>query len=696
LDPKNVKRNRLASATSPYLRQHAENPVDWFPWDDEALALARQLGRPILLSVGYSACHWCHVMAHESFEDPAIADLMNQWFINIKVDREERPDVDALYQNVVQLLGQGGGWPLTVFLTPDLRPFYGGTYFPPQPAHGRPSFAQLLQALHEAYEERPEEVEAQAGSFVQGLRELAQSVDEEAATIDRGASIVGQAALADAGRRLLSRFDLEWGGLGRQPKFPNTTALELLLRLARAEMRTATPLGPVSASAALRLTLEKMWRGGIYDHLRGGFARYSVDRFWRIPHFEKMLYDNALLIGLYADAAALWPELSFCREVVEQSVDSLIADMLSPRGTFYSATDADSEGEEGKYFVWRPEEVRAVLGAARAERFLAAYGFEPGGNFEGGTTVLSFARPLAALAAALGADAASVAQGLEEDRLELLARRYTRPPPLRDEKILTAWNALLISGLVRASVAATGWGDLASAAAWEALAAAAAERLLAAHLDVHGRVLRAEFEGVAHTRGYLDDVAFLARACLDLYELTLEGRWRAAATALARDALVHHARSGGDGFYLSADDGEALIERIESQHDAATPSGLGVIVEVLLRLDALDAAPAGAKAAALAVLHRFRGAVSEPLSRASLIGAAQWADPSAIHVTVRAPTPALAQPLAAQVRAVRRSLASPLTLSYEPAERVDALICRGQVCEAPLASPEAVAAALRR
>jgi len=688
-------KHRLAASSSPYLRQHAENPVEWFAWGAEALAQARLLGRPILLSVGYSACHWCHVMAHESFEDPRVAALMNTWFINIKVDREERPDVDALYQKVVQLMGQGGGWPLTVFLTPDLRPFYGGTYFPPQPAHGRPSFSQVLQALHEAYEERPEEVAAQAEGLVAGIRELAAAVDEEAAMIDRGASIVGGAALADAGRRLLSRFDPEWGGLGRQPKFPNCTALELLLRLARAEMQAASPLGPVSASAALRLTLEKMWRGGIYDHLRGGFARYSVDREWLIPHFEKMLSDNALLIGLYADAAALWPELSFCREVVEQSVDYLIADMLSPRGAFFSATDADSEGEEGTYFVWRPEELRAVLGEPRAARFGAAYGVQPGGNFKGGTTVLSFARPLEAVAAGLGEDAAGLARALEEDRRELLARRYTRTPPLRDEKILTAWNALLISGLVRASVAATGWGDEERAAALAALAVAAAERLLAAHLDLEGRVLRAEFEGVAHTRGFLEDVAFLARACLDLYELTLEARWRDAAAELAQGALTHHTRSGGDGFFTSADDGEALIERLESEHDAAIPSGLGVIVEVLLRLDAHDAAPPGARAAALAALHRFRGAVKEPFLFASLIHAAQWADRSAIHVTVRAPTPMLAQPLAAQVRASRLAMAAAVTLSYAQAASVDALICREQVCEAPLYAPAAVAAALR-
>ncbi len=685
--------NRLADSTSPYLRQHAANPVEWYPWGEEALARARAEDRPILLSVGYSACHWCHVMAHESFEDPATAALMNEWFVNIKVDREERPDIDAIYQKVVQLMGQGGGWPLTVFLAPDLRPFYGGTYFPPRATSGRPSFTQILQALSEAYRERRHEVERQAESFVEGFAELAGQVDEDAAGRGHEVSLVGREALAEAGRRILDRFDGEWGGFGRQPKFPNATALEVLLCLARGEVRGDMSLGTgVSAGEALRSTLEKMWRGGIYDHLRGGFARYSVDRVWLVPHFEKMLYDNAQLLGLYAEAAALWPALALGREVAAECVDYLVADMRGPSGTFFAATDADSEGEEGRYFVWTAAEVAEVLGEARARRFGAVFGVTAGGNFERGASILHAPRPLAEVAAELGCEAAALHAEVEAARRELLARRYTRVPPLRDEKILTSWNALAVSGLARAAAAAASWGDAARAEAWRGLASAAGERLLTAHVDGRGRVLRAEFGGVVHTRGYLDDVAFLARACLDLHELTLGPRWREAAVELARHALAHYSRSGGDGFFFTADDGEVLIERVESLHDAAMPSGVGVMVEVLLRLDADDAAPAGAKAAALATLHRFRAATAQPFAFASLLVAARHADPSAVHVTVRGPTPEAAQPLAAVVREARLRLGVGVSLGFAEATTVDAIVCREQACSAPVAE----AGALRR
>ncbi|MEZ4451086.1 MAG: thioredoxin domain-containing protein [Nannocystaceae bacterium] len=688
--------NRLADSRSPYLRQHADNPVEWYPWGEEALARARAEDRPILLSVGYSACHWCHVMAHESFEDPAIAALMNRDFINIKVDREERPDVDAIYQKVVQLMGQGGGWPLTVFLLPDLRPFYGGTYFPPAPRYGRPGFPQVLQALAEAYRERRAELVTQAERFLEGFEELGAVTDEESAKAPRDQTIAGLDALADAGRRLLARIDPEWGGLGRQPKFPNVSALELLLVMSRAEAvgRRMSQGTGITATAALRLTLDKMARGGIYDHLRGGFARYSVDREWLVPHFEKMLYDNAQLIGLYADAAVLWPDLEGCRAVVEESVDYLVADMRGDHGTFYAATDADSEGVEGKYFVWTPAELEELLGADAARTFAAAYGVSAAGNFEHGASILHLPRPLAEVAAELGVGEAALRRELEAGREALLERRYDRVPPLRDDKILTAWNGLAISGLCRAAAAAELWGSPEQRAAWEALARAAARRLLDHHVLGDSSVLRVDFHGEAHTAGYLDDVAFLARACLDLYDLSLETEWVEAAAGLARRALSHYSRSGGDGFYLGASDGEALIERVESQHDAAIPSGLGVIVEVLLRLDHLGAAPAGARAAAEASLHRHRSALGQPFAFASLIAAAMWAAPEATQVTLRGPDPASVQALALTVRRARARVPAAIGLGFEAAEAVSAIVCRAQVCAAPVADPEALARAI--
>ena len=369
--------NRLADSTSPYLRQHSDNPVDWYAWGPEAFDRAVREQKPVLLSVGYSACHWCHVMAHESFEDETTAARMNEWFINIKVDREERPDVDGIYQKVVALLGQGGGWPLTVFLTPDQRPFYGGTYFPPRPQYGRPSFGQVLEALHDAWQNRRDEIEQQAAEFLQGFSEIARVVDERASTA-RESLVLGSAEQqGEAARRLLDRIDGEWGGLGSAPKFPNVPAFELILDRARAE-RAGLVEGK-AAKEAVSLTLERMWRGGIYDHLRGGFARYSVDREWLVPHFEKMLYDNALLLGLYAQASVMWPDRSHLRRVVLETIDYLVADMRDDSGLFFSATDADSEGVEGKYFGWTPAQLVAVLGdPAMADHFAAVYGGERG------------------------------------------------------------------------------------------------------------------------------------------------------------------------------------------------------------------------------------------------------------------------------------------------------------------------------
>jgi len=681
--------NRLRETTSPYLHQHADNPVDWYPWGEEALARARAEDRPILLSVGYAACHWCHVMAHESFEDPEVAALMNERFINIKVDREERPDIDAIYQKVVQLMGQGGGWPLTVFLTPDQRPFYGGTYFPPTPNHGRPSFRQVLLALGDLWQQRRGELDEQVKNFAEGMADMTRLVDEDSRQVSVQTSLSDARTLDEVVRRLLPKVDQEWGGFGRQPKFPSPTNLKLLLQATRSPAIDVAQ----KAGAALLLTLEKMWRGGLYDHLRGGFARYSTDRVWLVPHFEKMLYDNAQLLGVYAEASRVWPDHSFLREVVRETAAYLAADMRDPCGGFYAATDADSEGVEGKFFCWTPAQLREQLEHDEAaERFAQVYGVTAAGNFEHGMSILHLPRSYAETAATLGTSEQALRDQLRPMRQRLLEHRYTRVPPLRDEKLLTSWNALAISGLVRAAEAAETWGEPDLAREWLALAETAGQYLLAEHVTVDGRVLRAAFAGQAHTRGYAEDLGALARACLDLHEATLAPRWLHAAQGLARHALMHHASPGGVGFYMTADDAEQLIERSECEHDSALPSGLGLLVEVLLRLDASDAGPPGGRATAEAVMHRYRGAVAQPFAYASLVAAARYGSPEAVHVKLLAETPDAAADLARRVRAERALLPAPLSLHWAEAEGPPtAIVCRAQACSAPLRDPAALA-----
>ena len=683
-------KNRLAGATSPYLLQHAQNPVDWYPWGPEALARAVAEDKPILLSVGYSACHWCHVMAHESFENPAIAARMNADFINIKVDREERPDIDAIYQKVVALMGEGGGWPLTVFLTPQQRPFFGGTYFPPDERYGRPGFPRLLEALSTLWQERRIEAERQADAFMEGFADLGRSLDEDLRTAASDLDLVRPEATHAGVQGLLTRFDEDWGGFGRAPKFPNVPGLELLLSVAKRERASGEPRGP--AAKALLTTLEKMWRGGIYDHLRGGFARYSTDQKWLIPHFEKMLYDNGLLLGLYAEASvALADAPAYLRRVVEETADYLRDEMRTPAGAFFSATDADSEGVEGKYFCWTPAQLGEVLGEALAQRVASAYGVTADGNFEDGLSVLHLPVPLPA---ELDAELAPA-------RAKLLAARSQRVAPQRDDKVLTAWNALVISGLCRAAMAAEVWGAAARVREWTELAEAAARALWTEHRDEGGRLLRASWQGRGHTRAYLEDVALLARALLDLHELTLDPHWHDAAAQLAGELCRHYARDGG-GVYQTADDGEALIVRSESQHDSPLPAGVAVAVEILARLElggpaGHAGAPAGAREQIEATLTRFRSAARQPFAHAGILRAATWAGAAATHVTLRAATPDAAQALATAARRQRLLGPEPIALSFvAEAERaeVDALVCRAQACSMPLTGVDALLARL--
>ena len=683
-------RNRLVTSTSPYLRQHADNPVDWFEWGSEALERARELDRPILLSVGYSACHWCHVMAHESFEDPAIAALMNERFVNIKVDREERPDIDAIYQKVVQLMGQGGGWPLTVFLTPTQQPFYGGTYFPPQPAHGRPAFRQVLEALSDLHRERPEDVTAQAGAFMEGLADMAEAIAQEVAGAD-GPDATSASGLLTGARRLLTRFDTTWGGFGEAPKFPNATALQVLWRAARLDEP-----GSGSSRDAVRITLEKMACGGIYDHLGGGFARYSVDREWLVPHFEKMLYDNAQLLPLYAEAAVIFDEPLF-RAAAEGIANHLETDMTVDAGAYAAALDADSEGEEGKFYVWTVDEIQAALGDTEATaEFCATFGVVPSGNFEHGRSILHLPRRLDEVSRERGCSEADLRERLARSAARLLAVRTQRVPPSRDDKVLTGWNALLASGYARAAGAAEAWGDVELAQRWETLAKSCCARLWADHVDDDGRVYRARLGARAHTRAVLDDVVFLARACLDVHERTLEPELLGRAATLCRYVLDHHARSNG-GFFLTPDDGEILIERTESLHDGPIPSGVGVALEVLLRIDAHGEADKRVRVAIDQLLARFAGAANHPFAHASVLLAAGYAGRDATHVSIVAPHPSdsRAQALAKVTRMTRIRLGTPVSLSFSVGERAEAMVCRDNRCSLPLHDARELEEALR-
>jgi uncharacterized protein YyaL (SSP411 family) len=547
--------NRLATQTSPYLLQHADNPVDWYPWGEEAFALARDEGKPVLLSVGYSACHWCHVMAHESFEHAATAALMNELFVNIKVDREERPDVDKIYQTAHQLLTQrGGGWPLTMFLNPeDQRPFFGGTYFPNEPRYGMPSFGDLLRKVADYYDERRDEIRQQG----ERLADVFGQLEPLAA---RATDAMTAAPLARARERFATSFDSEFGGFGGAPKFPHPTTIDRLLRTWRASARDAEP--DVEALFMATLTLTRMAEGGIYDHLGGGFCRYSVDRYWQIPHFEKMLYDNGPLLAAYAEAHLATGEELF-RKAAQETADWLLADMRDPNGGFYSSRDADSEGEEGKFYVWDPAELRELLSPEAFDQFARHFGLDQPPNFEG-KWHLAVREP---------AEDAAV---IDEARRVLLETRSRRMPPGRDDKQLTSWNALAIRGLAIAGRALQR-DELVAAAA-------GAAAFVREHLFVDGRLLASYKDGDARFAAYLDDHAFMIDALLEL----LQSRWDsddlAFAIELADLLLEHFEDAQGGGFFFTADDHESLMHRPKPLADEAMPSGNGIAAFALQRL----------------------------------------------------------------------------------------------------------------
>jgi len=540
--------NRLATESSPYLLQHAHNPVDWYPWGQEAFERARREDRPVLLSVGYSACHWCHVMERESFEDPATAAIMNEHFVNVKVDREERPDVDQIYMEAVQAMTGQGGWPMTVFLTPEGRPFYGGTYFPPVPRHGLPSFPQLLQAIAHAWRERRADV----------LR----SSEQISAELGRTAALRGSARLLTddvlfaAFQGISAQFDERHGGLDRAPKFPQPMIWEFVLRFWR---RTGNP----QARDMVATTLTRMARGGIHDQLGGGFHRYSVDGEWLVPHFEKMLYDNAQLASLYLHAWLALGDPEY-RRVCEDALDYVLREMTDPAGGFYSAQDADSEGEEGRFFVWTPDEIRAVLGAD-ADVALRYWGVDRGPNFEGRSILWVPGEPDPDRVAPL--------------RRRLLEARERRVHPGRDDKVLAAWNGLACAALAEAG-RALGRGDYVAAAARNA-------DFVLRQMRPEGRLLRTWKDGRAKVLGYLEDHAMVAGALLHLYEATFERRWLDEARALADRMLELFWDDAVEGFFDTGSDHEALIVRPRNLFDNAVPSGSSMAIETLLRLRVL-------------------------------------------------------------------------------------------------------------
>jgi uncharacterized protein YyaL (SSP411 family) len=556
------KLNRLATALSPYLKQHAGNPVDWYPWGDEALRKAREEDRPIFLSIGYSACHWCHVMERESFENKDIAALLNAHFVAIKVDREERPDLDRVYMKAVQVLTGRGGWPMSVFLTPDLKPFYGGTYFPPEDRHGSPGFRRVLTELARLWTDDRQKL---LGSADQLFGYLSQTGTAGKGTLDR---VPIRAAIGE----LAKEFDAEEGGFGGAPKFPPAGVLELLLREYR---RT----GDESLLRMVTKTLDAMARGGIYDQLGGGFHRYSVDDQWLVPHFEKMLYDNALLVPVYLDAWLVTGEQRF-REVARETLDFVLRDMLDDSGGFHSSLDADSEGVEGKFYVWSQQEIEGILAERERKPFLRAYGVTPQGNWELGN-ILHLRRPLADVAASVGLSEPELVSLLAQARAKLLAVRDRRIWPHKDDKVLTAWNGLMISALAR------GFQVLGDERYREA-AEQAAGFLLDTMVTPDGlrRVYRS---GQTATAGLLDDYAYLATGLLDLFEATGDPRWLTAADTLSAEMVAGFMDSEGHGFFYSRAGDAQLILRERCFVDEAIPSPNAKAGEALLRLARLHA-----------------------------------------------------------------------------------------------------------
>jgi uncharacterized protein YyaL (SSP411 family) len=670
--------NRLASESSPYLRQHQDNPVEWWPWGQAAFDEAKRTGKPVFLSIGYAACHWCHVMAHESFEDDAIAALMNERYVNIKVDREERPDVDAIYMNAIQVMGEGGGWPLSAWCTPDGAPYFLGTYFPTTPKHGRPSFRQVLTAMSDAWRDEPAKVTENVVALAEGLRHVDEHYRKGAANGDVGA-LTSELVIA-AGRAIAQRCDARRGGLAGAPKFPNSSIHDLLGRSAR------LAFGEPSRDAFVAWA-RAMARGGIYDHLGGGFARYSVDDRWLVPHFEKMLYDQAQILGLLGDAYAITGDVELAARI-EETVGFLARELSDPAGGLWSSLDADSEGEEGKFYVWTPAQIRAALGPVDAIQLEKAYGVTAAGNFEHATTVLERIAPVGA---------ASDEAALADLRRRLLDARAARIRPGTDDKVLTGWNALAISGLLRA------WNATGHEPAREL--ALRVGGFLADRLVTGDRVARVFHAGTTRLDGTLDDYAFTAVAFMDLAEATGDATWWQRGARLL-DAVRARFVAESDGvvvFYLAAaDDAALLVHRPESHHDGAIPSGAAVAVEGLIRLGVVAGDAAALALAERYLAQRLVGASVSPLAASRLYTALDlYLHHDLIVVadgTGRDDLITAARRMFAPARMIAGAWASAELLAGKVAAadgRAQAYVCRGQTCAAPVADPAALRELLR-
>jgi uncharacterized protein YyaL (SSP411 family) len=685
--------NRLANETSPYLLQHADNPVDWYSWGEEALQKAKAEDKPIFLSIGYSACHWCHVMAHESFEDEQVAAILNEHFVSVKVDREERPDLDRIYMNAVQAMTGSGGWPMSVFLTPEGQPFYGGTYFPPTPRYGMPSFTQVLTAVADGWQNRRQELIESGQRLVAALEQstIGQDVEHEDLKPE---------TVESAFQNLVKRFDRVHGGWGDAPKFPQPMSLEFLLRYHHVT-------GNSRALQMVSQTLEAMARGGMYDQLGGGFHRYSVDDHWLVPHFEKMLYDNAQLARVYLHAWQVTGD-PFFRTITEEILDYVIREMTGPAGGFYSTQDADSEGEEGKFFIWTPAEIRGLLGAVRqgspqaeAEAFMAAYGVTERGNFES-WNILEFV-----------GDVDQRAE-LAEARRKLFEAREQRVHPGRDDKILTSWNGLMLAAFAEAARALSpspnsgrgGRGERAKI--YLQVAERNADFLLHELRNAEGRLWHTWKAGVAKINGYLEDYTHLIEGLLALYQTTFDPSWYQAARELA-EVMIEHFSAPEGGFFDTSDDHETLITRPREVQDNAVPSGNAMAALVLLRLAGLAVEPRYVELA-----HRSLGPM-QPLLAKYPLGFAQWLIALDYALSHPREIAILGAPDAADTRALldvcatgyrphqivalgasdAKASAVPLLQDRSQIEgRATVYVCVDFTCRAPVTEPQALRALL--
>jgi hypothetical protein len=677
--------NRLIHETSPYLRQHAHNPVDWHPWGEEALTRARAEDKPIFLSIGYSACHWCHVMEHESFEDQETAARMNELFVNIKVDREERPDLDSIYMEAVQAMTGSGGWPMSVFLTPQGEPFYGGAYYPPEARDGMPSFRQVLQSVAEAYRTRRDQVNGQAQRLASALR--------RSASVASSNEPLEEATLQAAIQQLLQYFDREDGGFGSQPKFPQPMTLDFCLM---DYQRCGARSHDLDVLYMAELTLEKMALGGIYDQLGGGFHRYSVDAIWLTPHFEKMLYDNAQLLRTYLHAWQV-TQRPLYRRVVEETINYVLREMTAPTGGFYSTQDADSEGHEGKFFVWTPGEIEAILDVQAAALFENYYGVSEQGNFEG-KNILSVVYSVENVAQRFHISEHQVENSLAESRQRLFAERAKRIKPGRDEKILTEWNGLMIHALAECAVA-LGRDDARQAAIQ------AAHFVLTQLSQPDGRLLRSYKDGRARFNAYLEDYAAFVRALIALYEATFDLRWLGEASRLTKLMFAQFHDPANGSFFQTGMDHEQLVVRRKDLIDNAVPSGNALAAEALARLAILVGNDDYRRQAERICASMQAAMARQPIGFGRLLGVQQaLLSPSQEIAIVGDPADAATQALLAEVRS--RYLPHSVVALKHPGEesplplfagrdlvngRPAAYVCENYVCQLPVTRAEELA-----